>query len=1068
MRVLPFVVLASVASAQITGELRGTLTDPSGGAIPNATVTLTSVETKLERSQLSNAAGTVAFGLLQVGNYEVRAEAPGFRAAIAQAQVRTGEVASVALTLEVGQVSETVTVSGAAAPVDVENAQVQTAITGQAIQEIPVGRNVNLMALTAPGVAPVSANNPFLGSGSFNVNGGRGRGNNIVVDGITATDVSVTGTSGLLGPLNFSAIKEVKVITNNFNAEYGRNSSSQVLYITKNGTNDLHGELYEYLQNDKFNARPFFDTTGKASVSRVNTFGWELGGPVLLPKLFNGKNKAFWHTTYEGFRQRGLGATRIARVPAPGQIDAITDPAARALMNQYKIPTSATGQVQTQGPARTNADQFAVRGDFNLGSRTTLWARYSIYSSENASSGLTFLDTNIPGFGATATNKPREATLAMTRVIAASVVNEFRFGFGQNPPIFAIDTPYPIGPRLTFADGTINGIGVSPALPQGRDQRTYQFSDNVSFVRGRHTFKAGGEYYYVQADSYADANIRPGFTFTNWAEFAAGRPAVYVQNFGDSFRANRVKNVFAFVQDDWKVTRRLTVNLGLRMEWAGGVTEANGRLSNLNLDNRQAYGAAGAGPLGLLELSSSANNANTNWGPRIGFAYSPFGDQRTVVRGGYGIAYDFIFLNPVINQRFLPPLAVAGSLSGAAAFTGGNSFAQLVAGTAAVQREWASQVGRLSTTALNWGSVNPAIARDLRNPQVQQWSLGVQREQFGVVWSASYVGTKGTYLMRARPINLIANPVRPAASLEDEAARLSEFTNAFAGLSGTATRFSNRIDPRYNTVNYVESSANSIYHSAQLEVKKRFAFGYFFNANYTLAKSIDDNSDVLGVLINDSSFQQDPRNNRNNRGPSQFDLTHRLVISHSYELPFFRTSASRLLRTVAGGWGFAGITSFRSGFPVTLLAGPRRGITDPITVLGGGTSVRPNVAGPLRFEPRPAGSAGAPFGTAVVNGQAVSTYAASLGLSQPFLGNIGNLGRNTFRLNGERNFDWTIYKNIPVAERLRFQIRAEFYNLFNNTSFQDVSRTITAADFGQYTSVAQNARWIQLGARFVF
>ena len=196
----------------------------------------------------------------------MRAEAAGFRVSSTQAQVKTGEISTVQFRLEVGQVTETVTVTDIVSQLDTENSQIQNSVVGQRIQDIPVNRNPNLFALTAPGVAPVSANNPFLGSGSFNSNGGRGRGNNITVDGITATDVSVTGTGGPLGPLNFSAIKEVKVITNNFSAEYGRNSSAQVMYITKNGTNMLRGELYEYLQNDKLNARPFFDTTGKTNI----------------------------------------------------------------------------------------------------------------------------------------------------------------------------------------------------------------------------------------------------------------------------------------------------------------------------------------------------------------------------------------------------------------------------------------------------------------------------------------------------------------------------------------------------------------------------------------------------------------------------------------------------------------------------------------------------------------------------------------------------------------------------------------------------------------------------------
>jgi hypothetical protein len=263
-----FGITAIAAFGQITGGLRGTVSDPTGAAVPKATVTLTNHGTKQLRTQSVNDSGEFSFELLGIGDYEVKAEAAGFAASVTQAQVRTGESAFVAFHLEVGQVSQTVEVSGAVAQVNTENAQLQTSVIGQAVQEIPVNRNPNLFVLTAPGVAPVTQNNPFLGSGSFNANGGRGRGNNVTVDGITATDVSVTGTGGTLGPLNFSSIKEVKIITNNFNAEYGRNSSSQVLYITKSGTNDVHGEAYEYLQNDKLNARSFFDRTGRQHRSR--------------------------------------------------------------------------------------------------------------------------------------------------------------------------------------------------------------------------------------------------------------------------------------------------------------------------------------------------------------------------------------------------------------------------------------------------------------------------------------------------------------------------------------------------------------------------------------------------------------------------------------------------------------------------------------------------------------------------------------------------------------------------------------------------------------------------------
>jgi hypothetical protein len=1067
---LALLALATTLNAQITGDLRGVVLDPSGAAVTTATVTIKNLENGQTRTTSVNQEGSFNFSLLQIGRYEVRAEAQGFRNAAAPAEVRTGEIASVRLSLEVGQVTETVVVSDAVSQLDTENAQIQTSVAGEKIQEIPVSRNPNLFALIAPGVAPVSSNNPFLGSGSFNANGGRGRGNNIMVDGITATDVSVTGTGGPLAPLNFSSIKEVKIITNNFSAEYGRNSTSQVLYISKNGTNELHGEAFEYFQNDKLNARPFFDTTGKTNIVRRNEFGYVIGGPVYIPKIFDGRNKVFFFNDYQELRLRGAGATRIARVPTPAQVAGVTNAAARALLTQYQIPTSESGQVTTAAPNTTDFRQWAIRGDFNITQNDTVWIRYSdVPKNINASSGLTFIGTNLPGFGATSQGTPRQATAAYTKVFGASLVNEFRFGFGQSDAGFPIDTPFALGPRITFGDG-LDAFGVSDILPQGREQRTFQFNDNVSFVAGRHNFKTGVEFYYLEADSFFDAAQRPILAFANFADFQNGLPSTITQRFGSSVRENRVKNFFAFFQDDFRVSRNLTLNLGIRMEWAGGPTERNGTISNLFFNNNTAFGAAGAGPFGFFETGRPSFNSSTNWGPRVGFAYNVGNDGRTVIRGGYGIAYDFIFLNPITNQRFLPPFIVTGSLSGQSNFTGENSLANQVAGNSLFQRQTAATAGQFSTTALNFGNVSPVIDANLRNPQIHQWNFGLQREQFGIVFKASYVGTKGNYLLRSRDINFIANPPAPATSIADEAARRTQFTAAVAAQNGGLTARSNRIDPRFNVVALLDNSANSNYHGLQFEAQRRIGQTLFLNANYTWAKSIDDGSDALGVLINDSSTQQDPRNNRDNRGPSQFDLRHRAVITHTWEPRWFAGSSNWFVKNLVGNWGFAGISSFRTGFPVTLEAGNRLGLAGPLTAIGGGGAIRPNVAGPINgWDPRPTGSAGAPFGTtADAGGQQISNYATQLGLSQPLLGNFGTMGRNILRLNGERNFDWNVYKNFSVTEDVRFQVRAEFYNVFNNTSFQEIQRNITASNFGQYTVVGQNARFIQLAARFIF
>ncbi|MDX1983055.1 MAG: carboxypeptidase regulatory-like domain-containing protein [Bryobacteraceae bacterium] len=1063
------VTLASTpAFAQITGDLRGIVLDTSGAAMAGAKVVARNLETSETRTAETGNDGIFVFNLLKIGRYDVRAEAPNFKAAVAPAEVRAGEVASVRFALELGQVTETVTVAEAVAQIDIENAQLQTSVVGQQVLDIPVNRNPNNFAITAPGTAPVSSNNPFLGSGSFNTNGGRGRGNNITINGITATDVSVTGTGGPLTPLIFQSIREVKVITNNFNAEYGRNASSQVMYLTKSGSNGFHGEAFEFFQNDKLNARPFFDRTGRTNIVRYNQYGFVVGGPVLLPKLADWRNKVFWFAGYEGQKRRGAGAARVARVPTPTQLSSITDPTARALAQQYQLPSDPSGQIQTAAPNTTDIWKLNLRGDINITQNDVLWISYMDANDVTASSGLTFINSNLPGFGASSTNRPRNALLSHTHTFGATSVNEFRFGFGRSEPAFPIDTPYPIGPRLTFQDGSVNSFGVWEGLPQGRSQNTWQFSNIFSHMRSRHSLKAGFEYYYLQADSFFDAVQRPLLTFANFNDFAGGRPAVFQQRFGSSVRENRVKNLYGFFQDDWKATRNLTINLGLRVEWAGGPYEKNGIVSNLNLDNRSAFGAAGSGPFGLLEQGKPSFDSNYNWAPRFGFAWTPMGNQKTVIRGGYGIAYDFVFLNPITNQRFLPPFIVTGTISGQGNFTGDNTLARIVAGTAAIQSQTKAVVGQLSTSITNFGAISPAIAQDLANGQVQQWNFGVQRETFGgIVVKASYVGTKGNYLPRGRDINLIASPVAPATSVADETARLAEFRTAFGGLNAPASGRSNRIDPRYNGIIYNESSANSSYHAGQFEVFKRFN-SMSFTANYTYGKSIDDNSDVLGVLVNDSANQQNPLNNKDNRAVSQFDLRQRVVFVYDWKLPFFLGSSNRLLKTVVGGWGFSGITAFRSGFPVNFDAGSRRGI-GPLSVLGGGAFVRPNAAGAINnWDPRPSGSAGSPNGLNTDPVQPISSYAQSLGLSQPLLGNFGGLGRNVLRLNGERNFDWNLYKNFNFTESKFLQFRAEFYNVFNNTSFQTVDATITSPSFGQYQTVAQDARFIQLGLRFVF
>lgn len=1060
-------MLTVSAAAQISGDLKGIVIDPANASVADAKITVTSKETGETRTVTSDSEGRFAVNQLKIGLYTVKAEAAGFRAAVTEALLRSGETAVANFKMELGQVAESVMVTDAVTPLDAADAQVQVSIEGAKIQDIPVSRNPLLFAQASPGVIPVTANNPFLGSGSYNTNGGRGRGNNITVDNITATDISNTGNGGnQIGPLNFASIKEVKLITNNFNAEYGRNANSQLQFITKSGTNQFHGEAYEFLQNNELNARDFFDRTGNPALVRYNQFGYVIGGPIF-------KNKTHFFQTYEGDQRRGAGAAVIAQVPTPAMIAQVTDPTSKRLLDQYKLPAAQTilpsfGQVQQSATSFLKAFQFSFRIDHQFSDKDSMNARYAMYQSESGSSGNTFIGTNIANFGATSINGPRQFNIAETHVFSPAVVNDFRFGFGRSSPIFSIASTVPLGPRIQFDDGLINRFGQSDILPQGRIQNTFQYTDIVAWSRRAHNFKFGADIYRYQLNSSLDSRIRGFFQFANWDDFARGAPSVYQQTFGSSLRGFRVFNHHYFAQDDWKVTRNLTLNLGLRSEVTHGTTEVNGVLSNLNLDCRDSLGVAGSGPLGCFTIGQPSNKAHVNWGPRFGFAWNPRGDAKTVIRGGYGIAYDFLFLNPITNQRTLPPFIITADLRGAA-ISGANSYANLVAGTALIQQQSAGQVGKIDPTVKNYGSIVPIIDQNLRNPQVQQWSLGVQRELFhDFVLKASYIGTKSDYLQRTRPLNLTNDPrFRPATSLADETARLSDFRAVNSANSGGATTVSNRIDPRFNDVRILESSGNSNYHSLEVLALKTFRHGYYFQAGYTIGKSIDDNSDSLGVLINDNSLSQNPRDLRSDRSPSQFDVRQRIVVTHTWEPDWGHGISHTWLRRLATGWGFAGFSSWRSGFPVTFDAGGRLGIT-PLTITGTPTPVRPNTSQPFDFRPVPAGSAGAPNGLNSDPVQRISAYAASLGLSQPLLGNFGNLGRNTHRLNGEVNFDWNVYKNTQITERVKFQVRAEFYNIFNNVAFQDVNRNIAGAAFGQYTTTAHDSRNMQVGGRVIF
>lgn len=1059
---------------QITGDLQINVSDQSNAAIPNATVTVRNVDTGTTRTATTDEAGQIRVSQLDPGRYEVKISHPGFSTVTQIAPVTSGGSSTVAITLTVAAASEQIVVQDIATPINTSNPQLQSTIETAAIRDLPlVTSGILGLATAAPGITPVTANNPFLGLGSYNSNGGRGRGNNITLDGATATDVSTTGSAGL-GTVPLDAIKEFNLITNQFNAEYGRNANSQLQILTQQGSNAFHGELFEFHRNSFFNARDYFDRTGSATPNINNDWGAMAGGRII-------KDKLFYFGTYEQNTIRGLGGIRVATVPTPSQA-ANAAPIAQQILQRDKVPTSPSGTVTQTAPNATDTLAYSGRVDYNISDRDLLYLRFGEQSSNANSTGNTFIDSPLVTNGASSSNRPWNGTITETHTFSPTLINTFLAAYGRSAPVFP-----PLftggGPEILFTDGTAN-FGTWTGLPQGRIQNTYQYEDTVAKIWGRHQFKFGFELDRIQANSFFDSNVNGSFTFSSLANFLSGTPAQYSQNFGNSVRGNRIWNEFFFLQDDWKITRTLTLNLGFREEISNGVTEVNNLLSNVDPSlTNTPLGGAGTGPLGSFYTGGSYFHTNYNPGPRFGFAWNPR-DGKTVIRGGYGITYDFIFLNPITNGRFLPPYMYTFTLPGSQ-ITGDNSIASIFAGTSPFQASGRAAVGSFGTTIKNFGNVT-YIDPNLQNPQYQQFSLTIERELANRwVVRAGYSGSIGHHLTRTRSLNLVQpGLVPPATSYAQEQQNAAAYQRVLSGINGTSTTQSLRIDPRFNYLSVVQATANSNYNSLQLYAERRFSDWYGFTVAYTWSKSIDDSSDALGVLANDTPNQQDPNNNRNNRSVSQFDVPHRIAITHDF-LSSSKHFDSRLMNLVLGGWEFSGIFQAQSGYPANFNAGtvvicsaglPSAANTctgagnstlvslpDPLLLGAGGTNgtgvVRPNLVGPLNlhFSPNPGA------------GSANPNKVIGSGLAQPLVGQFGTLGRNVVRLNPLIQSDMAVGRDFKIKERITFRLQMQVFNVFNNTTFSSPGLTLSApATFGYYGGTDTNSRRVALTGRLIW
>jgi hypothetical protein len=732
----------------------------------------------------------------------------------------------------------------------------------------------------------------------------------------------------------------------------------------------------------------------------------------------------------------------VANLPTQAARERASSPIARELMQTY-LPLPSTpasngsvGTLSSQLPSPASADMFLLRADHYFTQNHSIAARYF----EHTGSSFLRLSNTLPGFDATFDPKGRNAMLSDTWVINPQTTNELRAAYGRSSALFTPENNL-LTPRFVVL-GLVS-FGMTNSWPQGRIFNVYQVNDVLNLVRGRHVIKAGFDFRRIQDNSINDSNRRGVLTFAGLEQFLAGQPSNYTQTFGNTYRGFRTSYHGTFVQDDFRATRTLTLNFGLRWEYQGGLREANELTAVLDPESREPVGVAGAGPLGNFRISNPIIGGNAVLlSPRFGFNWNPSAGN-VVVRGGYGVFWDSFLFNGLQAGRTTPPSNYIGNLAGSQ-IAGGNGLEALLAGNAQIQQSLTAQLGTFGSLT-NLGRVVTTDPQ-LRNPYVQHFHFGVQRRLTStLVADAAYVGTKGTALSVYGPANSVLQRPAPAISLVDEQARLAEFQSAVARQNGPGNT---RLDPRFNDVDRIQSSGKSTYHSLQLEMRKSYSRGLSFSASYTWAKSMDNSSDYSpGQAATDANFAQNQFDLRNERAVSSFDIPHRFIVTHVWRLPFF-ASQRGIGGRVLGGWTFSSINQVQSGIPATILSGPRLGITDV------------NMDGNL-----------------VQGGDNNRADCTADGYAQPLLGNFGTCGRNTFRMNSLLTFDWAVAKQLRLAESgpvgsgpYALELRADLFNVFNTpflTATGNEWRTVSSPRFGVFNAAGAPRR-IQMSLRLTW
>jgi Carboxypeptidase regulatory-like domain/TonB dependent receptor/TonB-dependent Receptor Plug Domain len=1033
--ILVFVLLAAVSlSAQtFRGTILGTVTDAQGAVVAGAKVTVKNVGTGLERTTDTSADGSYALPELPIGTYTVTVTQSGF-----QTFVTTGVAVDVATERRVdaamkpGQVSSRVEVSADQLPmVATTSNTLGGTLQAEDFKDLPVnGRDFMKMLTAVPGANadPSSVNDSPGSFGVFSVNGNRGRSNNFLLDGTDMNDgfrndnaINEGGVFGIPATLlPVDAIQEMAIL-NNTEAEYGRNSGSIVNIVTKSGTNSVHGSVFEYFRNNALDARNYFNATpAPQNPFHNNQFGGSLGGPII-------KDKTFFLLAYEGQREI-VGFPSSATIPSQAQIAADTpiggiNPIIQNILNTNPwgvLPATGNNpdgsfSKEVSAPSTNRLDSLITKIDHHIGRDDVFTGRY-FFGDSSQSAPLAIVGGNVlPGFNTVVPTRVQVVSLSYTHVISPRLLAEFRGGWNRFAETFSAqdikDNPASLGLNTANANFTsldyglpvINvanfaGLGANKSNPRGRVDSNLQYLNNFSYNQGSHNWKFGFEFRRTSVNQYFDLSRRGKLVFNTLPDFLAGNiTGGGNQTEGNSHRKTYQNSFGLYLQDNYRVSHKLTVNYGLRWDYFGVIGEKDHLFSILNPSESIVPVGTGGGPSSLYPKDYN------NFSPRVGVAYDVFGTGKTVARAGYGFAYD------AFSQDFFAGQIPYTSLNAGPLFNdvGPRPISYNVAPIASLTVNpgpcTAGQIPVPSTS----GCANPVfppngfgpqdvftVDQRLRTPYVQNYNLNVEQQLAPkMAISVAYVGSAGRKLFRFIDLNQ-GNPatgIRPLTAL---------------GL------------PYYYVLDF-QSSALSSYNSLQVRLNVHDLHGFTSTVNYTYSHSIDTASDGQDY----APFQAQPQdsfNVRGDRGNSGFDVRQRLSWLWSYRIP-----EAHSMHLLTGGWGVSGVVSLATGMPFT-----------PLDFS--------NYNNSGEFYERP-DLVGNPFAGTSSPGSFLnlSAFAASCNWNATVPGcdpttpnnHFGSTPRNGFYGPHYRNFDLAFTKDTKLGERVNMQLRADFFNIFNHPNF---------------------------------